>query len=130
MAKTGVRALLGIMRQLIIAGLSLAATCFSLPAGARVERIEILSRQAFAAGTKFGHAGSYEKLRGRAFFALDPDAAANGPIADLKLAPRNNRGLVEFSAEFLCCVPPMSPDATARFCTRSTTAAILAFSIS
>jgi hypothetical protein len=54
----------------------LAATCFSSPAGARVERIEISSRQAFAAGTEFGHAGSYEKLRGRAFFALDPDAAA------------------------------------------------------
>src|SRR5262245_36398412 len=93
------------MRHLIIAGLSLAATCFSSPAGARVERIEILSRQAFAAGTEFGHAGSYEKLRGRAFFALDPDAAANGPIADLKLAPRNNRGLVEFSAEFLVLRP-------------------------
>jgi hypothetical protein len=92
-------------RQLIIAGLSLAATCFSSPAGARVERIEILSRQAFAAGTEFGHAGSYEKLRGRAFFALDPDAAANGPIADLKLAPRNDRGLVEFSAEFLVLRP-------------------------
>src|SRR5215831_13309657 len=76
------------MRQLIIQGLFLAATFFSSPAGARVERIEILSRQAFAAGTEFGHAGSYEKLRGRAFFALDPDAAANGPIADIKLAPR------------------------------------------
>ena len=33
-------------------------------------------------------------------FALDPNAAANAPIADLKLAPRNDRGLVEFSAEF------------------------------
>src|SRR5262245_8607052 len=93
-----------IMRQLIIAGI-LAAICLSSPAGARVERIEILSRQAFAAGTEFGHAGSYEKLRGRAFFALDPDAAANGPIADLKLAPRNDRGQVEFSAEFLVLRP-------------------------
>jgi hypothetical protein len=93
------------MRQLIIAGLCLAATCLSSPASARVERIEILSRQAFAAGTEFGHAGSYEKLRGRAFFALDPDAAANGPIADLKLARRNDRGLVEFSAEFLVLRP-------------------------
>jgi hypothetical protein len=61
------------MRQLIIAGISLAAICLSSPASTRVERIEILSRQAFAAGTEFGHAGSYEKLRGRAFFALDPD---------------------------------------------------------
>src|SRR5258708_39177499 len=75
----------GIMGQLIIAGLSLATACFLSPASARIERIEILSRQAFAAGTEFSHAGAYEKLRGRAFFALDPDAAANGPIADLKL---------------------------------------------
>jgi hypothetical protein len=94
-----------IMRQLIIAGLSLAAACFFSPADARVQRIEIVSRQAFAAGTEFGHAGAYEKLRGRAFFALDPDTAANGPIADLKLAPRNDRGLVEFSAEFLVLRP-------------------------
>ncbi len=93
------------MRQLIIAGLCLAAACFASPAGARVERIEIVSRQAFAAGTEFDHAGAYEKLRGRAFFALDPDSAANGPIADLKLAPRNDRGLVEFSAEFLVLRP-------------------------
>jgi hypothetical protein len=92
------------MRQLI-AGLCLAAACFSSPASARVERIEIVSRQAFAAGTEFGDAGAYEKLRGRAFFALDPNAAANGPIADLKLAPRNDRGLVEFSAEFLVLRP-------------------------
>lgn len=119
-----------IMRQLIIAGLSLAAACFLSPADARVQRIEIVSRQAFAAGTEFGHAGAYEKLRGRAFFALDPDTAANGPIADLKLAPRNDRGLVEFSAEFLVCDPPTSLAATARFCTRSTTAAISPFSVS
>ena len=63
------------MRQIIIAALFL--TAISLPAAARVERIEILSRQAFAAGAEFGHAGAYEKLRGRAFFALDPEAAAN-----------------------------------------------------
>jgi hypothetical protein len=98
------------MRQLM-AGLCLAAACFSSPASARVERIEIVSRQAFAAGTEFGHAGAYEKLRGRAFFALDPNAAANGPIADLKLAPRNDRGMVEFSAEFLVLRPA---DATRR----------------
>ena len=60
---------------------------------------------AFAPGTEFGQAGAYEKLRGRAWFALDPEAAANAPIADLKLAPRNNRGLVIFSAEFLVLRP-------------------------
>jgi hypothetical protein len=93
------------MRYLIVAGLTLATACFCGPAAARVERIEIVSRQAFAAGAEFGGVGAYEKLRGRAFFALDPNAAANAPIADLKLAPRNDRGLVEFSAEFLVLRP-------------------------
>ena len=75
------------------------------PAAAKVEQVEILSRQPFAAGTEFGRAGAYEKLRGRAWFALDPDAAANAAIADLKLAPRNNRGLVIFSSDFLVLRP-------------------------
>jgi len=118
------------MRQLIIAGLFLAATCFASPASARVERIEILSRQAFAAGVEFGHAGSYEKLRGRAFFAVDPNAAANAPIADLKLAPRNNRGLVEFSAEFLLLRPADVTRRNGTLLYRLTTVAISAFSIS
>ncbi len=95
----------GIMHRLICAGLFLAAACCSPPAAARVERVEIQSRQPFAAGTEFGRAGGYEKLRGRVWFTLDPNAAANAPIADLKLAPRNGRGLVEFSAEFLVLRP-------------------------
>jgi Alpha/beta hydrolase domain len=75
------------------------------PAWARVDRVEIVSRQPFAAGTAFGKTGAYEKLRGRAWFALAPDAPANAPIADLALAPRNDRGLVEFSADFLMLRP-------------------------
>ena len=92
------------MRRRIIAGLVLAAAWIS-PAAAKVERIEILSRQPFAAGSEFGPVGAYEKLRGRATFALDPNAAANAAIADLKLAPRNNRGLVMFSTDFLVLRP-------------------------
>ena len=93
------------MHRRIIAGLFLVAAAFPPPAAARIERVEILSRQPFAGGAEFGRAGAYEKLRGRAFFALDPNAAANQPIADLALAPRDGRGLVEFSAEFLVLRP-------------------------
>src|ERR1700719_3058717 len=75
------------------------------PAAARVERVEILSREPFASGTSFGPAGAYEKLRGRAFFALDPEAAANAAIADLKLAPRRDDGRVVFTADFLMLRP-------------------------
>ncbi len=96
------------MRRIITAALFLTVACLSSPAAARVERIEILSRQDFAPGIEFGDAGAYEKLRGRAFFALDPNAAANAPVTDLKLAPRDARGLVEFSAEFLVLRPKVT----------------------
>ena len=93
------------MRRHVITVLCLIAACVSPPAAARVERVEIVSREPFAAGAEFGPAGAYEKLRGRAVFALDPAVAANRPIADLALAPRNARGLVEFTAEFLVLRP-------------------------
>jgi alpha/beta hydrolase family protein len=85
--------------------LLLIAACFAPPAAARVERVEIVSREPFAGGAEFGAAGAYEKLRGRALFMLDPAAATNRPITDLMLAPRNADGLVEFSAEFLVLRP-------------------------
>ena len=92
------------MRRLIIATLWLISA-LAAPAVAKVERIEILSREPFANGAPFGTAGAYEKLRGRAWFALDPDAAANAAVADLKLAPRDKNGRVAFSAEFLMLRP-------------------------
>lgn len=94
------------MRWLTILLLCVAASLATGGAAdAAVERLEILERQPFAAGTVFGAAGAYEKLRGRAWFALDPAAPANAPIADLKLAPRDAGGRVVFSAEFLMLRP-------------------------
>jgi hypothetical protein len=75
------------MRRLIVAGLIWTTGCLA-PASARVERLE-MSRQAFAAGAEFGPPAP-TAARAR-LLALDPDAAANAPIADLKLAPRNDR---------------------------------------
>jgi hypothetical protein len=72
---------------------------------AAVERIEVKERSAFAPGVSFGEAGAYEKIRGVAYFALDPKAAANAAIVDLKLAPRDARGLVLFSSELVLLRP-------------------------
>ena len=47
-------------------------------------------------------------MRGRAWFALDPNTVANATIADIKLAPRDARGLVRFSAEFQVLRPTIS----------------------
>lgn len=75
------------------------------PAWAAVERIVVTERVPFAAGMTFGEFGAYEKIRGVAYFALEPDAAANSRIVDLKLAPRDARGKVTFSSEFLVLRP-------------------------
>ena len=42
----------------------------------RIE-IEITERFAFAGGLAFGAAGAYERLKGRAHFAVDPKAPVN-----------------------------------------------------
>lgn len=75
------------------------------PAVAEVVHIEIEQREPFADSQSFGKAGAYELLDGRLFFEVDPDDPANGRITDLKRAPRNSRGKVEFSADFFLLKP-------------------------
>ena len=70
-----------------------------------VTKIEIKSRTTFAGGQAFGDAGAYEQMDGVVHFAVDPDSAANETIADIKLAPRNGQGLVEFSSDFRILAP-------------------------
>ncbi|MYC39369.1 MAG: hypothetical protein F4X66_21030 [Chloroflexi bacterium] len=65
-----------------------------------VTRLEITSQKPFADGQSFGESGSYTQIDGTALFAVDPLHPANETIADIKLAPRNAGGLVEFSADF------------------------------
>jgi hypothetical protein len=89
-----------------------AIAAISLSAQAAVERIEIKERTAFAPGVTFGEAGAYEKIRGVAYFALDPKAPANTAIADLKLAPRDARGRVLFSSEFVLLRPASGQPST------------------
>ncbi|MCC7243725.1 MAG: hypothetical protein IT180_17520 [Acidobacteria bacterium] len=80
---------------------------FVLPnvAAAEVTRLEIVRREAVLEGQPFGAAGPYEKLVGTVHFALDPNRPQNRGIVDLALAPRNSRGLVEFSADFYLLKP-------------------------
>lgn len=77
----------------------------TLPSLAEVTRIEITSRQIFADGESFGSTGPYEKIRGKLFYAVDPDHPANLAVVDLKLAPRNTDGRVEFVGDFFLLKP-------------------------
>jgi len=61
-------------------------------------RLEITIREPFAGGRSFGETGPYEWLAGKVHFAIDPEEPGLPYICDLDLAPRNAKGLVEFSA--------------------------------
>jgi len=86
---------------LALAGYLIAA----IPALARVERVEIAERRAFAGGLAFGRAGAYERITGRLHYAVDPADPANARIVDLELAPRDGRGLVTFAGDFMLLRP-------------------------
>jgi len=77
-----------------------------LPAGAHVRKIVIDKKVSPAFdGASFRSAGQYETLAGRAFGELDPNDPHNSIITDIKLAPRNAKGRVEYVASFFLVKP-------------------------
>ncbi len=72
---------------------------------AELTRLEITSREPYQVGQSYGEVGTYELLKGKAFFAVDPSDAANQTVIDLELAQRNDAGLVEFAADIELLVP-------------------------
>ena len=91
------------MRAAAVAFLAVVVT--SGVAEARVVALRIDRREVVLNGSPFAAAGPYEKLVGTISFAIDPDLPANAMIVDVKLAPRNARGEVEFSADFYLLKP-------------------------
>lgn len=72
-------------------------------------RIDVERREPFAGGMEFGKTGAYERLQGKAYYAIDPDDDRLPYICDLDLAPRNDDGMVEFSGT-LDIVKPVDLD--------------------
>jgi hypothetical protein len=79
----------------------LALTCSS-NLSAEVSRIEIAERRILGDPSS---AASYESIKGILYFTLDPFERGNQKIVDLQYAPRNAKGLVEFSSDFKLLVP-------------------------
>jgi hypothetical protein len=76
------------------------------PAYARITRIVMEHRESPAyKAQSFGDAGRYERLSGRAYGEIDPKDPLNAIITDLQFAPRNARGMVEYSGTFLLVKP-------------------------
>lgn len=67
--------------------------------------LQITDRRLFANGISFADVGPYERLAGRALFAVDPLAAANAWVVDLDKAPRDANGRVHFAADIMILQP-------------------------
>lgn len=74
------------------------------PAEAALVRMQVTHRSDVLDGKAF-RAGPYERLSGRAWFAVDPASPANTGIYDIQHAPKNARNQVEFSADFYILRP-------------------------
>jgi len=85
-----------------VACLALLALSAVGPARAEVRRVVVTGRQGVLDG-------AYERLTGSVELELDPAHPANAAIVDLDHAPRNARGRVEASADFMVLRPRQRP---------------------
>ena len=93
-------------RLLRLAAAVVGALSLASAADAHITRIEIVAKESPTfGGYSFPAVGQYEKIVGKAFGELDPNAPGNTVIVDLELAPRNARGRVEYSFDFYILKP-------------------------
>ncbi|MGE0723556.1 MAG: alpha/beta hydrolase domain-containing protein [Alphaproteobacteria bacterium] len=67
--------------------------------------IDIAERRPFADSIAFDEAGAYERIVGRARFAVDPKAPAQADVVDLDKVPVDADGLVSFAADVMILKP-------------------------
>jgi alpha/beta hydrolase family protein len=70
-----------------------------------ITRLFIERRELFAKGHQFPITGAYEKLAGKLYGEVDPKTRLNKVIVNIDKAPRNRRGRVEYSSDFLILKP-------------------------
>jgi Alpha/beta hydrolase domain len=96
-------------RKLLQLGIASALTAGMLAATsdaqARITRIQILSRTTAFGGYMFPGVGQYEVITGIAFGEVNPNSLQNMVITDIKLAPTNASGNVEYSHNFYILKP-------------------------
>jgi hypothetical protein len=92
---------------------AMAAVCLVVAASAAPTQGKILrividksrSESPAYAGQSFGPVGQYEKIVGKAYGEFDPRDSHNALIQDIRLAPRNTHGMVEYVATFTLLKP-------------------------
>ena len=66
---------------------------------ARIVRLEITETKPAFGGRSFGEVGAYERVIGKAYGEVDPALPSNAMIQDIALAPKNTKGMVEYSTD-------------------------------
>ncbi len=70
-----------------------------------VTGLDVKFRRVLADGRSWGDVGPYEEIRGTLRFAIDPTSDANERITDVRLAPTNSNGKIEFSSDVSIIMP-------------------------
>src|SRR5437763_10316411 len=84
---------------------ALLLTVLIVPGEARITRLVVEHREALGSD-------GCEKLTGHMYGELDPRNPLHAIITHLEFAPRNARGMVEYSATFSLAKPPDMAKAT------------------
>ena len=93
-------------RQAAFAAIFPAVLLLAGPVDAHITKIVITRTELPAfGGASFGAVGPYKKLVGRAYGEVDPADRRNTVITDIALAPRNSRGMVEYSTDIYILTP-------------------------
>lgn len=94
------------MQRILSVLIAVLATMLLLsPAQARITRIEIEKVEPAFGGQAFGDVGAYELVSGKAHGEVDPKLPGNAIIQDIGLAPRNVRGMVEYTSDIAILRP-------------------------
>jgi hypothetical protein len=72
---------------------------------AEMTKIVIEKREPFAGGHEFGVTGAYEKIVGKAYGEIAPEKQHNRSIVNLRRAPLNERGRVDYSMDVFILKP-------------------------
>jgi len=86
-------------RRLVVLAVLFGAMVAAAPSHARITRLEILRTEPAFGSQAFGDTGPYEHIFARAHGEVDPADPQNAVIQDLYLAPRNARGMVEYTTD-------------------------------
>lgn len=93
------------MRTTLCGVIAAALVGVGHPADARITQLQITSQTPAFSGMSFGAVGPYETIIGRASGEVDPNDPLNAVITDVQLAPRNSRGMVEYSMDVVITKP-------------------------